>query len=248
MVSLVKYVNELTTRFPNLGDRAERAKTLVEQGNVRVLQTGTATREVRFRVDGMTCSIQGGYCDCQDREAPLFNGSRLCVHRIAAMMEWKRRQRPQRSVPIDGAGQPQAVAPETQRLIDILTQANRVGCRDVRLYVRVAMTFDRRQVDATLNHLEGYILYGDGRRRVRLDEQGEEFAFTIPQLKQALSAVGWRYERKNKTRAGNIAWLSETWYFRPQTNREKALPPFEGTNVGPVGFSEIKGKGLKLEW
>lgn len=225
--TLDQFVQTLEARFPEIGERAQKAAELVEAGQVRYLGTDRYRRDPVWTVSGRYhCSIEGKACTCPDANpsyggAPWHNDGPLCKHRIAAMMT-KRLQ-------------DDKLAP----LRDIFRQASVAGAEEVRLYVSVLMTYSRKVEQ--LNTVEGYLIAGDGRTRTMWDtaEKAQmmgtqaQVRLTFAELETVLAAAGWRYETKHSTKR-STDYAAETWYCVPQEAHLMDMTPALATHVDAV--------------
>lgn len=234
----------LEARYPAIGERARRAAALYTTGEVHPLPRTRLLRDDRWKVHGYTASIAGKYCTCPDAEAaPQHNGGPLCEHRIAAMMQ--ERLGGPASEPTTT---PAAPASAVKRLDAIFAEARAVGAEQVRLRVRVDMTWHR--VTEQDNTLLGYLFPGENRTWQEYEEAQERaemyglprpFAFTLDELVRAMDAHGWRFGTKTRSWGGAAAprlgiegYVNEVWYILPQTERDRKFNPAIRTHIGAV--------------
>lgn len=232
----------LEAKFSALGSRAQQAVALYIAGEVRPISRSQTLHDDRWKVCGCTVSISGKYCTCDDADAaPRHNGGPLCEHRIAAMMQQRL-----------GAPDTQSIfGPSTdaaQRLTAIFTEANKTKAEQVRLRVRVMLTWNRATEQE--NVCEGYLLPGEGRIWQTLEASAERaaitgapatFPFTLSELAQAIDGQGWQYESKNRAAGGGAnprmgldGWINEIWYFVPTPARLNQFGPVIRTRIGAV--------------
>lgn len=203
--ALPSILSSLEQKFP-VGNRAQEASRLYLAGEVQPLPRSRTLGDDRWKVCGYTVSISGKYCTCADAEdAPKHNGGPLCAHRIAAMLR-------QRLGDPAGENGPGIFSPATDavvRLSAVFAEAQAGGIEQVRLKVRVALTWNRGTDQG--NTCEGYLLYGDGRTWNALETSRERaamlnasaaFNFTMSELSQAIDAHGWQYLSKNRAPGG----------------------------------------------
>ncbi len=224
--TLAQMVSELEARFPNVGERAQKAAQWVEEG--RVTPLGVTDGKTFYQVQGSrgvyNPTIEGG-CPCVDAHtaAPKYNGKPLCYHRIAAMMAHKLAQG------------------RIERLASIFRQADELGADEVRLRVRVGFTYNRKTEQG--NTITGWIVPGQGRIWQTLEAPTEyaeingletEIAVTFAELEAALNSAGYRFETKIGAAGGYVTYANEVWYFRRQDERERKLGGPLATKIGAV--------------
>lgn len=225
---ILQMVKDVEARFPNIGDRARQAGETAIAGQAKPLgvRDGRTYYEVNYFGVRYTPSIEGG-CQCPDSrgDAPTHNGKPLCFHRLAAMFVHKLAQE------------------KIDRLATIFTEAQALGCADVRMRVRVGYTYDRKKAQA--NTITGAIAYGDGRRWQTFEPAGEyaevnaahvetEIPVTFAELHAALAKAGWRYETKNKAAGGFTTYGNEVWYFVPQDEHDSRMGGQMATHIEAV--------------
>lgn len=235
----------LEARYPTIGERAQRAAQLYTAGEVRPLPRTRILRDDRWKVHGYTASIGGKYCTCPDAEtAPHHNGGPLCECRIAAMMY-------QRLGAPGSQGEAEATPPTAtalDRLIAIFAAAQATGAEQVRLRVRVEMTWGRATEQG--NICEGYLLAGGDRTWERFEASPERaemmglpqpFAFTLAELGEAMDRHGYQFAGKNRStggfadrRMGLDGWINEIWYCLTQQERDRKMAPAIRTRIGAV--------------
>ena len=235
-------VESLSARYPACRERAQRAAQLYTSKAVQPLPRSRTLRDDRWEVGATVCSIAGKYCNCQDSASvPTHNGGPLCEHRIAAMMYERL-----------GAPEEEAPAPiessAVERLAAIFAEATRLNVPQVRLRVKVDMTWNRDTEQA--NTCEGYLLAGDDRVWQALEASAQlaemrgtpaAFSFTLAELGEAMDRHGWQFGTKNRTTGGGAAvrfgisgWINEIWYILPQQERDQKLNPYLRTHIGAV--------------
>lgn len=221
-------VKDVEARFPSIGDRARQAGETVIAGAVKPLgaRDGRTYYEVNYFGVRYIPSIEGS-CQCPDakEDAPRHNGKPLCFHRLAAMFVHKLAQE------------------KIDRLASVFTEAQALGCADVRMRVRVGYTYDRNKAQS--NIITGTLIAGDGRTWQKLEPAGEfaevnaahvqtEIPVTFAELHAALTKAGWRYETKNKAAGGFTTYGNEVWYFVPQDEHDSRLGGQMATHIEAV--------------
>lgn len=237
----------LKARYPTIGERAQAAAQLYTAGEVHPLSTSKVLKDDRWKVAGYVASIAGKYCTCPDADessAPRHNGGPLCAHRIAAMMQQRLGAPASQGETAPATTQPSPLA----RLIAIFAAAQATGAEQVRLRVRVGLTWDRATEQA--NICEGYLLPGEDRTWQTFEASAERaemlglpqpFPFTLAELEQAMDRHGWQYATKNRSNGGGAAprlgldgHTNEIWYCLPQQERDRQLAPALRTHIGAV--------------
>jgi len=232
----------LEARYPTIGKRAQAAAQLYTAGEVRPLATSKILSDDRWKVLGYTASIAGKYCTCPDAEtAPQHNGGPLCEHRVAAMMQQR----------LGASASQSETAPATtsrDRLIAIFAAGQAVQAEQIRLRVRVKLTWDRNTEQG--NICEGYLLAGGDRtwerfeasaERAEMDGAPRPFPFTLAELGEAMDRHGWQFGTKNRSNGGGAAprfgiqgETVEIWYILTQQERDRQLAPALRTRIGAV--------------
>lgn len=235
-------VSTLETKFPNLGNRAQEALRLYLAGEVQPLSRSQTLHDDRWKVCGYTVSISGKYCTCGESDsAPRHNGGPLCAHRIAVMLQQRL------GAPV-GQSLFGPASNASGRLSSIFANANTEQVAEVRLRVKVSLTWSRATEQA--NACEGYLLVGEGNvwqplevstERAAITGAPTAFDFTLSDLAQALDAHGWQYVSKNRSTGGGAAprlgldgWINEIWYFAPAPERASRFSPVIRTRIGAV--------------
>ena len=238
----------LEARYPTIGERAQKAAQLYTAGEVHPLPTSKILKDDRWKVAGYVASIAGKYCTCPDEaDAPKHNGGPLCEHRIAAMMQ-QRLGAPASQSETRPATAAAPTATSLDRLIAIFAAGQAVGAEQVRLRVRVGLTWDRGSEQA--NICEGYLLAGDGRTWERFEASAERaemhglpqpFRFALAELGEAMDRHGWQFGTKNRSSGGGAAprfgiqgEIVEIWYCLTQRERDRQLAPALRTHIGAV--------------